>query len=310
MNEDQLVKLIEATASRLPRDSVAVGIGDDAALLEVPAGSRLAVCVDTLNQGVHFPADVAPSDLGHKALAVNLSDLAAMGARPAWALLSLSLPRLCENWLKQFLEGFAGLAARYRVALVGGDSARGEPAVSVTVAGHLPPDQALLRGTGKVGDELWVSGTLGDAAAALAGCADAELLARLHRPEPRVRLGLALRGLATSCIDLSDGLARDLPRLLPPERGARIEVAALPRSRALRKAAGEHRTLSWAVVGGDDYELCFSAAADSAEAVREAAREAAVPVTRVGAVTAEPGLRWQDRDGRSFESDAEGFEHF
>ena len=308
MNEDQLVKAIEAAARRLP--PVRLGIGDDAALVDVREGCELAVCVDTLNEGVHFPADVAPADLGHKALAVNLSDLAAMGADPAWALLSLSLQQVEERWLGQFLDGFCDLAERFRVALAGGDSTKGPLAVSVTVAGSVKRGEALVRGASSAGDDLWVSGTLGDAAAALGGCPDEFLDARLHRPEPRVALGQALRGLATSCIDLSDGLRRDLPRLLPSGRGAQVDVFALPRSEALRAAADDRRTLSWAMVGGDDYELCFTAAPEHGDAVRDAGRRARVTVTRIGMVTRDSELRWLDRHGQPFEPESAGFEHF
>ena len=232
MREFELISRIrERVASR---DDVVLGIGDDAALLLPPAGMQLVVAMDTLNEGVHFPAGTAPSAIGWKALAVNLSDLAAMGATPAWCTLSLSLPEPDAGFIDGFLDGFLQLAQRHDVALVGGDTTRGPLSVCVTVHGFVEPGQALRRDGARVGDEVWVSGTLGDAAAALAqwrggDAMDASLRERLDRPTPRLALGRALRGIATACIDVSDGLLADLAHVCKASGvGAEVDAAALP----------------------------------------------------------------------------------
>ncbi|HVR82516.1 MAG TPA: thiamine-phosphate kinase, partial [Luteimonas sp.] len=213
MAEFDLIARIRARARS--RDDVVLGIGDDAALLRVPAGKLLVIATDTLNSGVHFPHDTAPTDIGWKALAVNLSDLAAMGAQPAWCTLSLSLPHGDAGWLDGFLDGFLALADQHGVALVGGDTTRGPLSVCVTVHGLVADGMALRRDGARVGDDIWITGTLGDAAAALVqwragGAADPALRARLDRPVPRVATGLALAGVAHACIDVSDGLLADL----------------------------------------------------------------------------------------------------
>ena len=211
--EFDLIARIRARAAT--RGDVILGIGDDAALLQPPAGMQLVVAMDTLNSGVHFPPETAAADIGWKALAVNLSDLAAMGAQPAWCTLSLSLPDADAGFVDGFVDGFLELAERHGVALVGGDTTRGPLSVCVTVHGFVEPGTALRRAGARAGDEIWISGTVGDAAAALAQWragrgADAALRSRLDRPIPRVALGRALRGIASSCIDVSDGLAADL----------------------------------------------------------------------------------------------------
>src|SRR5690606_3354602 len=227
--------LIDAIARRASaRDDVVLGIGDDAAILAVPAGNQLVVAMDTLNAGVHFPEDTAPADIGWKALAVNLSDLAAMGARPAWCTLSLSLPDSDIGRVDGFLDGFLSLAALHGVALVGGDTTRGPLSVCVTAHGLVEPGRALRRDGARVGDDVWVTGTPGDAAGALAqwragGERDAALRARLERPAPRVEAGLALAGLAHAAIDVSDGLLADLGHVCAASGvGMEIELAALP----------------------------------------------------------------------------------
>ena len=307
--------LIERIRQRIPaRTDVALGIGDDAALVQVPPGRHLAVCADTLNEGVHFPAGTAAADIGWKALAVNLSDLAAMAAEPAWCTLSLSLPAPDVAWLDGFLDGFLALAAQHGVALVGGDTTRGPLSVSVTAHGFVEPGRALLRAGARAGEDLWVSGTLGDAAAALALLehdAPGALRERLDRPTPRVALGRNLPGLASAAVDLSDGLLADLGHVCRASGvGAEVELDRLPSSDALRAAFAPDRRHALQATGGDDYELCFTAPPDRAEAIRAVAALAVTPVTRVGRIV--PGHRVTacDADGRVWVPGRRGYEHF
>ena len=315
MNEFDLIR--RHFASRGPRrDDVPLGIGDDAALLAPPAGQALATTVDTLLSGVHFSPDIPPADLGHKALAVNLSDLAAMGAEPAWATLSISLPEAMDAWLTAFADGFFALAERFGVQLVGGDTTRGPLAVTVQLQGFVPADAALKRGGARPGDHVFVTGSLGDAGAglaieqgrlALSGPPAAALLARLHRPTPRVAAGLALRGLASAAIDVSDGLGQDLGHILAASGvGAVVEIAALPLSDELLACGLDH---PWrlAAAAGDDYELCFTAPADADLGVGDAL---GCPVTRIGRISAEPGLRWLDEQGQTVVPPPRGWDHF
>ena len=298
------------------RGDVSLGIGDDAALLRVPAGQALVVAMDTMNAGVHFPHDTAPADIGWKALAVNLSDLAAMGAVPAWCTLSLSLPRADVAWLDAFLDGFDALAARHEVALVGGDTTHGPLSVCVTAFGFVPEAAALRRDGAQVGDEVWVTGTLGDAVAALAqlqagGVADIALRARLDRPEPRVAFGHALRGLAHACIDVSDGLLQDLGHVCAASGvGARIDMDALPASDALRSRAVGDTLRRDQASGGDDYELCFTAPVAMRAAVEAAATATSTPATRIGVVTAGSGVVAHVAEGTAWSVPSRGWTHF
>lgn len=251
--------LIERIRRRVAaRDDVPLGIGDDAALLAVPPGHWLAVATDTLNDGVHFPADSHAADIGWKSLAVNLSDLAAMAAVPAWASLSLSLPRADDDWLEAFLDGFLALADAHGVALVGGDTTRGPLSVCVTVHGLVAAGQGLRRAGARVGDDVWVSGTLGDAAGALAqwragGAADPALRVRLDRPTPRVALGRALQTIAHAAIDVSDGLLADLGHVCTASGvGAELELDALPASPALVSNFAVAARAGLQAGGGDD----------------------------------------------------------
>jgi thiamine-monophosphate kinase len=289
------------------RTDVVLGIGDDAALLRPAAGMELAQTTDSLVEGVHFFPAAPPRSLGHRALAINLSDLAAMGAAPAWALLSLTLPTVDEHWLAEFAVGFGLLARQHEVALVGGNLSRGPLSVTVQLTGMVPAGSALKRSGARAGDEIWLSGTLGDAAAGLACTAPTvagvtpdglpvhsrareALRARFEFPSPRVALGSALRGVATSCIDLSDGLLTDLPRLTGASGcGAILAVDRLPVSTALQEIAGD---AAWqrALIGGEDYELCFTAAPDSAAQLRQIAGEQAVRLTACGALRAATGV--------------------
>jgi len=298
------------------RADVLLGIGDDAAILRVPAGHDLVVSTDTLNSGVHFPPDTAPSDIGWKALAVNLSDLAAMGAEPAWCTLNLTLPTADGDWLDAFLDGFLELAAKHRVALVGGDTTRGPLAITVTAHGFMPHGAALLRSGAQAGDDVWVSGTLGDAAAALRQWRDSQpvhpwLRARLDRPTPRVELGLALRGIASACIDVSDGLLADLGHVaIASGVGVEVDVATLPASPALTAACDEASRVALQLRGGDDYELCFTAPPPRTTDVLVAARHADVIVKRIGRIEAQPGLRLREADGTVHAVAPHGYRHF
>ena len=331
--EFDLIARIRARAGRMQsmqsmqRGGVVLGIGDDAALLQIPAGMQLAVAMDTLNAGVHFPEATAPANIGWKALAVNLSDLAAMGALPAWCTLSLSLPEADAGFVEGFLDGFLALAAQHDVALVGGDTTRGPLSVCVTVHGFIEPGQALHRDGACVGDEVWVSGTLGDAAGALAQATkktkegqvhvaearepDSLLRARLDRPTPRIALGRALRGIAHACIDVSDGLLADLGHVCTASGvGAQIDVDQLPASRALRMAFDPEQRRALQASGGDDYELCFSAAPDAHAAVLAAAAEACTVVTRIGVTTTGVGVIASDAGGSPWSAATSGWIHF
>jgi thiamine-monophosphate kinase len=313
--EFALIDRIRARARR--RDDVALGIGDDAALLRVPAGMLLAVSTDTLVAGRHFPEDTAAADIGWKALAVNLSDLAAMGAQPAWCTLALTLPDADADWLDAFLDGFCELADAHDVALVGGDTTSGPLAITVTVHGFVPDDDALRRAGARVGDEVWVTGTLGDAAGGLRqwqarGLQSAKLRYRLDRPTPRVDVGIALRGLARAAIDVSDGLAADLGHVLVASNvGAELELGRLPTSVPLAEQFPEERE-RWRLqlAGGDDYELCFVAPAAQAFAIEQALAACDTHATVVGRIVGGAGLSLRTPDGEAFALPDAGFDHF
>jgi thiamine-monophosphate kinase len=315
-----------------------LGVGDDAALLEVGAGMELAVSTDMLVEGTHFFAGADPFMLGHKALAVNLSDMAAMGAAPRWGLLALSLPQADDAWLQQFSEGFFALAQRYGVELVGGDTTRGPLSLSVTILGEVPRGTALRRSGARPEDDIWVSGQLGDAALALAHLkgemklSAPELSAcsqRLHQPEPRVALGLALRGVASSAIDISDGLLADLGHILECSKaGAAIQFDLLPFSdmlrslspspspasgRGERESAGEGKKKiikHCALAGGDDYELCFTAPAAQRNAVEQISGRLDLPLARIGTIVAGSGCTVRDSSGSVIQMGESGFDHF
>jgi thiamine-monophosphate kinase len=297
------------------RDDVLLGVGDDAALLQLPAGTALVAATDTLVEGVHFLPDAPADSVGHQALAVNLSDLAAMGAQPAWALLSLSLPAVDEAWLASFAAGFHRLASRSGVALVGGDTVRGPLVVTVTALGYVEHGSALTRSGARPGDHLYVSGCLGEAAAGLellrknAAGLPGDVCVRRHRyAEPRIELGRALRLHATAAMDISDGLLGDLAKLCTASGvGARVELGQLPLSAALlarcpRAAAEQH-----ALNGGDDYELLFTSPPDRAPISFLPAT--GVPVARIGTIVAGSGVACL-RDGTPVDCAIRGHDHF
>ena len=310
-----------------PVRRAALGVGDDCALLAPAPGMQLAVSSDMLVEGRHFFADVSPERLGHKALAVNLSDLAACGAKPLAFTLALSLPRVDEAWLAGFARGLLALADAHGCELVGGDTTQGPLNICITVFGEVPAGQALLRSGARAGDDIYVSGTLGDARLALEALLGhihlpGELLAqarqRLERPTPRVALGLALRGIASSAMDVSDGLLGDLGHILRASGvGADIDTddtSKLIAARALFTSATARFDMELlrqcTLAGGDDYELAFTAPPALREAVAGAAATAATPVARIGRISAEPGLRLADAQGRPLAGRYASFDHF
>ncbi|MBI1887123.1 MAG: thiamine-phosphate kinase [Nitrosomonadales bacterium] len=297
-----------------------LGVGDDAALLQVSEGNVLAVSSDMLVSGTHFLSGADPFLLGHKTLAVNLSDMAAMGAAPRWAVLAIALPEADEAWLAQFSAGFFALAQQHGVELVGGDTTRGPLNLCVTIFGEVPAQQALRRSGAQAGDEIWVSGCLGDAALALAhlqgriALSAAEFAAcapALRQPQPRVALGLALRGIASSAIDISDGLLADLGHILEASQlGARLYFPALPASPALHGHLSSPLARQCILSGGDDYELCFTApVARHAELSKIAAR-LDLPLTRIGEIVAGQGCIVHDAAGNPLDVETRGYDHF
>jgi thiamine-monophosphate kinase len=297
----------------------ALGVGDDCALLDVDPGQRLAVSTDILVEGRHFLSSVAPERLGHKALAVNLSDLAACGAEPLAFTLALSLPRADESFVAPLAQGLFALADAQGIELIGGDTTAGPLALCITVLGQVPPGQALLRSGARAGDDLWVSGTLGDARlalevfrgrTALPGDAFERVRRAMELPTPRVTLGRALRGVASSAIDLSDGLLGDLGHVLHASGvGAVVEVDTLPRSADLA-ALPRALQLECLLAGGDDYELLFTAPVARRDAVLAAGHAAGVAVTRCGRVEQAPGLRLVDAAGQALATSLRSFDHF
>lgn len=299
------------------RDDVKLGIGDDAAIVAVPAGRELAIAVDTLVEGIHFPVGTDPADIGWKALAVNLSDLAAMGATPAWALLALTIPTQDEAFIDGLARGFAELATPFRLALIGGDTTRGPLTVTVAVHGFTAPDEALLRSTARVGDVVMVTGTLGDAAAGLRCLAEAdtspyaELIGRLNRPTPRVAVGQALRGIATACIDVSDGLVADLGHICAKSGvGADIDAALLPHSSAMIAHFHDADAIDFALGGGDDYELCFTVPAERAGDLSADLARLGCGATRIGRIVEGQGVRVIGTDGETLAPSRAGWNHF
>ncbi len=298
-----------------------LGIGDDCALLTPAPGTQMAISSDMLVEGRHFFAAADPRKLGHKCLAVNLSDLAAMGARPVAFTLALALPSAERSWLAGFSEGLFALADAFECELIGGDTTKGPRNISITIFGEIEPGHALRRSGAQAGDDIWVSGTLGDARLALAGLReelvlDSDALAaaavRMHTPTPRVALGMALAasGLARAAIDISDGLVGDLGHILAASGvGATLDVDVLPAGPVLATRPLSLRR-QFTVAGGDDYELCFTAAASSSTRILALAAAVATPVTRVGRIDVTPGLRFIDADAQTLELRLAGFDHF
>ena len=297
-----------------------LGVGDDCALLAPAPGMQLAVSSDMLLEGRHFSPQDSPAGIGHKSLAVNLSDLAAMGATPRWATLSIALPEANDAWLSAFARGFFRLADQHGIELVGGDTTRGALTISITAMGEVPPGQALRRDGAQAGDDIWVSGVLGSAALALAyrqgrlfmeQVDAARVLPALYLPAPRVELGIALRGIAHSAIDISDGLLGDLGHILQRSKvGATLEFSSLPTLPVVQDYLHEAVARDCVLAGGDDYELCFTAPSGKRDAVLAAAANAGTAVARIGRIAAETGLTVIDADGQPLSFEHTGYDHF
>lgn len=313
MNEFHLIQHY-FTSQTPERPDVTLGIGDDSAIVDVPPGYRLAITTDTLVAGVHFPVDTHPTDIGHKALAVNLSDLAAMGASPAWITLALTLPSADERWISHFCTGLFGLAHTHQVALIGGDLTRGPLSITIQAMGLIPRQQALHRSGAKPGDLIFVTGTLGDAGYALQHLneqIDASLVGRLNRPCPRVDLGEKLREVANAAIDISDGFCADLKHLLTASQvGAKVNVDSIPLSEALLKATDRSTAIPLALGAGDDYELCFTVPADKQGNLASLLASTHCQYTCVGVITAEPGLVLHHDNHSLYRGNTDGYQHF
>ena len=300
--------------------AIDVGVGDDCALLKIPPGQRLAMSIDTVVEGRHFPASAAVEDIAYRAVAVAASDLAAMGATPLAATLALALPGADESWLQQFSRGLRAALGAFDLSLIGGDTTRGPLTITVQVHGLLPDDRALLRSGAKPGDRVFVSGNLGDAAAALAmfaGELDVDpsqreyLYRRFYRPSPRLDLGCALLPVAASAIDISDGLLADLGHILECSGvGARVYVDRLPLSGALQSHSDRRSVVQWALTGGDDYELCFTVAEDCVSRLEAIAAQCDVSLTEIGEIVAGAGLQCLDADGEPVALETAGYQHF
>lgn len=302
------------------RKDVSLGIGDDCAITDIPEGQSLAITTDTLIKGVHFPDNTPPGLIAQKAVAVNLSDLAAMGAEPAWISLSLSLPAHDDNWLNQFSSGIQEMCEYYSVQLIGGDTVSGPLSITITAHGFIPKGQALTRSRAKPGDLLYVSGSVGDAALGLAitqNKVDAlpshgnYALQRLNAPSPRVLMGTMLRRIATSCIDISDGLLSDLRHVLYASQcGAIVNLETLPLSLAMRQTVDQEQAFQFALNGGDDYELLFTVPEELKGQLELALVNANVSATCIGQVTGPNDKLRLKLDGEEYQTEVQGYDHF
>ena len=321
LGEFELIRrfFMRRDAARDALSGVVLGIGDDAAVLSLPPDTELVAAVDTLVAGRHFPEATDARSIGHRALAVNLSDMAAMGATPAWATLSLTMPSADAHWLERFSAGLWELADANGVVLVGGDTTRGPLTLSVQILGHVPRGTALRRSGAQAGDLLVVTGTLGDAGAGLAfvsapsaepSPAVQELIRRFDYPEPRVRFGVAARGIATAAMDLSDGLAGDLAKLAQASHvAAHVEIERLPLSDALRVSATPGQARDWAISAGDDYELLLAVPASRFADLQAAASQLNLTLTSIGELRSGSGVTWS-LNGKDFRPASSGFDHF
>ncbi len=294
--------------------NIHLGVGDDAAIVSTPENKKLVVCTDTLNEGIHFPLNTSAYDIAYKALAVNLSDLAAMGATPKWFALNLSMPGINEDWLTGFSTGLKQLAGEYQLDLIGGDTTRGPLSVSITLAGHIEGVTALMRSSAKVGDKVYLSGCTGEAAYGLAclssaatiNDSDKYFVSRLNQPTARVSLGLSLLGIANACIDISDGLVADIAHIAEASQcGIELDSNIIP----LPAIADKEQARQHALSGGDDYELVFTVAPARQAALKQLISQTDLPITCIGEVVAAPGVLLLD-NGRSVGLSRTGYEHF
>lgn len=318
MPEFDIINQYFATRA-LHRSDVRIGIGDDAAVVKPEPGSELIITTDTLVAGIHFPETTLPYDIGHKALAVNLSDLAAMGAAPAWVTLALTMPREDSEWIQLFCNGFFSLADRYSVQLIGGDLTRGPLSITVQALGFAPAGKALLRSGAKPNDLIYVTGTLGDAGLALkclkqnislGAPIHSQVMERLNRPEPRIAEGNALLPLATAAIDISDGLAADLLHILDASGvGAVIHTNQLPLSEAVTASLSQADAVKLALTAGDDYELCFTLPAEM-RGTLERLPSIHSRLTCIGEITRQRGLELRNQNGTSYHGPISGYQHF
>lgn len=296
-----------------------LGIGDDCAIMQVPEGKRLAVSTDTLIAGVHFPVSTSAEDIAYKALAVNLSDLAAMGAKPAWVSLALTLPEPDHQWLERFCSGFAKLAKIHNVQLIGGDTTRGSLSITIQVMGFVDVDNFLMRSQAKEGDLIYVSGTLGDAGLGLLSVLDkldateslTDCVQKLNCPVPRIELGLALTDMSCCAIDISDGLAADLQHILDASKcAASVELDALPLSDEVKSYYAGQVDFNQILTSGDDYELCFTIAASQQQKLNALASQLNIKLTAIGKIKKGEGLEFIDSNGNTFKPEAIGYNHF
>lgn len=301
-----------------------LGIGDDAALISVAEGMELAVSTDMLVSGTHFFADADPYQLGWKSLAVNVSDMAAMGATPSWATLAIVLPQQDDTWLNQFSQGFFACANQFNIDLIGGDTTgtkqKENLTISIQIMGVVPKGQALKRSGAKAGDDIWVSGPLGKAAAALQHLLGNQVihsevlnehLDALHLPQPRIELGKALRNIANSCVDISDGLLADLQHMLKASNvGAEIELKAIPTSKFIAEQLHDSTFQRYVLAGGDDYELCFTAPENEAHRILGLKHQLNSSLTKIGKITTEPGLIVFDAQQQTLTLKSLGYNHF
>ena len=318
MDEFQLIRRYFTRAGG-SANSVELGIGDDCALLTVPAGQQLAVSIDTVVAGVHFPVDTPARHVATRALCTALSDLAAMGAQPLWITLALTLPKAEATWLADFSHGLFDVMDEFNLALVGGDTTKGPLTVSIQVHGALPYGQALRRSGARAGDSVYVTGTLGDGAAALAlirqqltvsPAATDYLLRRFYRPQPQIIQGQKLLDIASSCIDISDGLLADLGHVCAASGvGAQIDVSRLPIADGWRLSVGSRQGEEWALTGGDDYQLCFTVPQERQAQVNDLVTNAQLDATAIGTIKAEPGITLV-KDGATLVAESKGYNHF
>jgi thiamine-monophosphate kinase len=312
MKEFQLIRQIQRDTSVSDR-WVKLGIGDDAAVLELPPGEHLVAATDTLNAGTHFPAETSPADIGYKSLAVNLSDMAAMGAIPRWVLLSLSLPDADPGWIRSFIAGFKSLAKTHAVSLVGGDTTSGPLSVSMTALGTVKPGLQLLRSGAAPGDLLVVSGTIGGAARVLDLLKAGQAVTQRHlleRPQPRVKLGRSLPGYASACIDISDGLLADLGHVTEASRcGARLDIEKLPQAEVLAELDDEVKW-NYQLSGGDDYELLFTLPRRHEALLADWSQLLDINLSIIGEIEKQPGIRCLTAAGMEYHPQGSGFEHF